>query len=377
MCAMTEQVLITGGAGFIGSFLTDYYVTQGYAVRILDNLDAQVHPHGPPAYLNPAAELIVADVRDKTALQRALTGVTIVIHAAAAVGVGQSMYKVQHYLDTNVGGTAALLEALIERKQALRKLIVFTSMTGYGEGLYQRPSDGAMLRVEVRTQAQIDRYGWEPIDPARGEVLTPVPTPEEAALLAQNVYALSKRYQEELALSLGAFYGIPTTCLRLFNVYGPRQALSNPYTGVLAIFLSRLLAGERPTVYEDGAQTRDFVSVHDVVQATVRAVQTPTSNGMVFNVGSGTLRTIADIARTLARLVGREELQPQITGQFRKGDIRHCLADLTRLQTVLGFTPQTAWEQSLQEIIAWSATAPRAADFQRVDQELRSFGIVS
>jgi dTDP-L-rhamnose 4-epimerase len=377
MCVMTEQVLITGGAGFIGSFLSDYYVEQGYSVRILDNLDAQVHPHGPPAYLNPAAELIVADVRDKAALHRALTDATVVIHAAAAVGVGQSMYKVQHYIDTNVGGTAALLEALIERKQTLRKLIVFTSMTGYGEGLYQRPGDGTRLRVGVRTQAQIDRYGWEPTDPEHGEVLTPVPTPEDAALLAQNVYALSKRYQEELALSLGEFYGIPTTCLRLFNVYGPRQALSNPYTGVLAIFLSRLLAGECPTVYEDGAQTRDFVSVHDVVQATARAVATPASNGMVFNVGSGTLRTIAEIARTLARLVGREDLEPQITGQFRKGDIRHCLADLTRLQTVLGFTPQTSWEQSLQEIIAWSATAPREADFQRVNQELRSFGIVS
>lgn len=374
---MSQQFLITGGAGFIGSFLTDHYVARGAQVRILDCLDPQVHPAGPPAYLMPEAELIVADVRDRVALHRALDGVEVVIHAAAAVGVGQSMYKVQHYIDANAGGTAALLEALIERKQQLRKLIVFTSMTGYGEGVYRRPSDGALLRVGVRTQEQIERFGWEPADPASGEPLEPAPTPEEAVPLAKNVYALSKRYQEELALSLGEFYSIPTTCLRLFNVYGPRQSLSNPYTGVLAIFLSRLLAGERPVVYEDGRQTRDFVSVHDVVRATALAVETPASDGMVLNVGTGTGRPIAAIAATLARLVGREELSPEVSGTFRKGDIRHCLADIGKLQATLGFTPTTDWERSLREIIAWSATAPRSDQFRQADKELRAHGIIS
>jgi dTDP-L-rhamnose 4-epimerase len=374
---VSDRVLITGGAGFIGSFLTDHYVARGAQVRILDSLDPQVHPTGRPAYLSPAAELLVADVRDKAALHRALDGVAVVIHAAAAVGVGQSMYKVQHYIDANAGGTAALLEALIERKQQLRKLIVFTSMTGYGEGMYRRPSDGALLRVDVRTQEQIDRHGWEPVDPQSGEVLVPAPTPEEAAPQAKNVYALSKRYQEELALSLGEFYGIPTTCLRLFNVYGPRQSLSNPYTGVLAIFLSRLLAGERPTVYEDGRQTRDFVSVHDVVRAAALAVEMPASDGMVLNVGTGTGRPIAAIAATLARLVGREELAPEVSGKFRKGDIRHCLADIGKLRATLGFAPETDWEQSLQEIITWSATAPRSDQFQQADRELRAHGIIS
>ncbi|NTW97209.1 MAG: NAD-dependent epimerase/dehydratase family protein [Oscillochloris sp.] len=373
---MPERVLITGGAGFIGSFLADHYLAQGAAVRVLDNLDPQVHSQGMPAYLAQDIDLHRADVRDTAALRVALEGVDVVIHAAAAVGVGQSMYRVQHYIDTNAGGTAALLDVLIERRQSLRKLIVFTSMTGYGEGLYRRPSDGALLRVDVRSQEQIDRWGWEPTDPTSGETLTPAPTPEGAAPMAKNVYALSKRYQEELALSLGEFYGFPTTCLRLFNVYGPRQSLSNPYTGVLAIFLSRLMAGEAPVVYEDGRQTRDFVSVHDVVRAAALAVETPASDGMVLNVGTGTGRPIAEIATTLARLIDRPEIAPRVGGQFRKGDIRHCLADISRLQATLGFTPQTNWEQSLQEIIAWSATAPRSDEFQQADRELRAHGII-
>ncbi len=373
---MPDRVLITGGAGFIGSFLADHYLAQGATVRILDNLDPQVHPQGRPDYLAADVDFHMADVRDKDALRRALEGVEVVIHAAAAVGVGQSMYRVQHYIDTNAGGTAALLDVLIERKQSLRKLIVFTSMTGYGEGLYRRPSDGVLLRVDVRTQEQIDRWGWEPVDPATGESLLPAPTPESSAPMAKNVYALSKRYQEELALSLGEFYGIPTTCLRLFNVYGPRQSLSNPYTGVLAIFLSRLMAGHAPVVYEDGQQTRDFVSVHDVVRAAALAVENPASDGMVLNVGTGTGRPIAEIASTLARLLSRAEITPTVSGQFRKGDIRHCLADIRQLQTTLGFTPQTDWEASLTEIINWSTTAPQQDSFQQADQELRAHGII-
>lgn len=374
---MSSQILITGGAGFIGSFLTDHFLANGYHVRILDNLDLQVHPHGRPEYLAADAELRIGTVRDKQAVADALEGVAIVIHCAAAVGVGQSMYRVQHYVDTNAGGMAALLEALIERKQQLQKLIVFTSMTGYGEGVYRRPSDGALLRVPTRTQADIARWGWDVADPQTGEVLEPQPTPEDSALLAQNVYALSKRWQEQLALSIGEAYDIPTTCLRLFNVYGPRQSLSNPYTGVLAIFLSRLLNGEQPVVYEDGQQSRDFVSVHDVVRATALAIASPATNSQVFNIGTGIARPVAEIARTLAQLVGREDLAPNITGQFRKGDIRHCTADLARSHNLLGFTPQANWEESLREIIAWSRTAAKVDNFAQVDQELRKHGLVS
>jgi dTDP-L-rhamnose 4-epimerase len=373
---LANTILITGGAGFIGSFLADHFLASGQSVRLFDTLDPQVHSQGKPDYLPSEAELIVGDVRDKAALHQALDGVDVVIHAAAAVGVGQSMYRVQHYIDTNAGGTATLLEALIERKQPLQKLLVFTSMTGYGEGMYRRPSDGALLRVPVRTSEHVAQHGWEPTDPDTGEVLVPAPTSEDAALMAKNVYALSKRYQEELALSLGRFYDIPTTCLRLFNVYGPRQSLSNPYTGVLAIFLSRLLAGEAPVVYEDGQQTRDFVSVHDVVRAAALAVASPDSNGRVFNVGTGVARPIADIASTLARLVGKDDIAPQITGQFRKGDIRHCVADTSNIRGALGWVPHTDWEASLREIIAWSISAPRSDNFDQAADELRAFGLV-
>jgi dTDP-L-rhamnose 4-epimerase len=249
-------------------------------------------------------------------------------------------------------------------------------MTGYGEGVYRRPSDGALLRIPVRTQEDIDRWGWEPVDKATGEVLEPAPTPEESALQAKNIYALSKRYQEELALSLGEFYDIPTVCLRLFNVYGPRQSLANPYTGVLAIFLSRLLANQQPVVYEDARQSRDFVSVHDVVRAAALAIDTDAVSGQVFNVGTGVARPVGEIATTLARLIGRDDIQPNITGQFRKGDIRHCLADMSRINAALGFAPTTDWEQSLREIIDWSSNAPRSDRFGDAEQELRKHGLV-
>jgi dTDP-L-rhamnose 4-epimerase len=373
---MHSNILITGGAGFIGSYLAEHFLAQGQFVRVLDNLDPQVHPLGRPAYLSPDVELILADVRDGSALTKALDGVVIVIHCAAAVGVAQSLYRVQHYIDTNAGGTAALLEALIARKQPLQKLVVFSSMTGYGEGVYRHPDTGMLVRVPVRTRADIKRWGWDIVDPERGTTLEPMPTPEDARLLARNVYALSKRYQEELALSLSDIYDIPTVCLRLFNVYGPRQSLSNPYTGVLAIFLSRLLQGESPIIYEDGRQSRDFVSVHDVVYATALAVDSPLSNGQIFNVGSGVARPIGVIARTLAQLIGREDLAPTITGQFRKGDIRHCIADITHIHSLLGFAPQTDWEQSLREIIAWAGTAPSADRSAQADRELRAHSLI-
>jgi dTDP-L-rhamnose 4-epimerase len=373
---MPQKILITGGAGFIGSFLTDYFLAQGNDVRILDNLDPQVHPTGRPDYLSNEIDFRHADVRNKEAIVDALDGIDVVVHCAAAVGVGQSMYRVQHYIDTNPGGTAVLLEALIERKQALRKLVVFTSMTGYGEGVYRRPSDNSLLRIPVRTEEDIQRWGWEPVDPQTGEVLVPAPTPEDSQLFAKNIYALSKRYQEELTLSISEFYNIPAVCLRLFNVYGPRQSLSNPYTGVLAIFLSRILAGQQPVVYEDGKQSRDFVSVHDVVRAAALAIENDAVSGQVFNVGTGIARPIAEIATTLARLLGREDIQPNITLQFRKGDIRHCLADISRINTALGFTPQTDWEQSLQEIIEWSFSAPRSDRFSDAENELRKHGLV-
>jgi len=370
------RVLVTGGAGFIGSFVVDRLLALGHAVRVLDSLDPQVHPAGRPAYLAPGVELLVGDVRDASRCDAALAGVDAVVHAAAAVGVAQSLYRVEHFVDVNVRGTATLLEALIRRRAPLARLVVLASMTGYGEGVYRRPSDGRLLRVDIRREEQIRRDGWEPVCPDTGERLTPAPTPEDAALLARNVYALTKRYQEELALGVGPVYGFPVVCLRLFNVYGPRQSLSNPYTGVLAIFLSRLLAGERPVVYEDGRQTRDFVSVHDVVDAIVAALEAPAAVGRVINVGTGVGRAVGDLARLLARLVGGAPVEPDVTGQYRAGDVRHCTGDITRASRLLGFAPRVAFEAGVTELLAWARSAEHADRFGRADRELREHGLL-
>jgi dTDP-L-rhamnose 4-epimerase len=371
------KVLVTGGAGFIGSFVVDGLLRAGHTVRVLDSLDPQVHPAGRPAYLAADAELVVGDVRDRATCERVLAGTDAVVHAAAAVGVAQSLYRVEHYVDVNVRGTGTLLDCLAADKATRRKLLVFTSMTGYGEGCYRRPSDGARLRVGIRSADDIAQHGWEPVCPETHEPLESVPTPEDAELQARNVYALTKRYQEELALSLGGVYGFPVVCLRLFNVYGPRQALTNPYTGVLAIFLSRLLAGEAPVVYEDGGQTRDFISVHDVAATAVQVLSTDRADGRVMNLGSGVARSIADIARELAPVVGRADLAPRVTGQFRSGDVRHCTADTARAQQLIGFAPQVAWRDGLAELLAWCRTSAADDRFGQAQDELATRGLLS
>jgi len=373
---MAQRILITGGAGFIGSFLTDHFLSRGDDVRILDSLDPQVHPQGRPPWCHRDVELVQADVRDKAAVAAALAGVQVVVHCAAAVGVGQALYRIRHYVDTNVTGTATLLEAMVESGTSFRKLLIPTSMTSYGEGVYRRPSDGALLRIDVRTEEGVRLFGWEPVDPASGERLEPVPTAEDAELRARSVYAYTKRYQEELALSLGRVYGIPVVCLRLFNVFGPRQALSNPYTGVLAIFLSRMLS-ERPLViYEDGLQTRDFVSVHDVVGAFAAAIACDAATNEVVNIGTGVPRTIAGIARELADFLGVAVLLDESSGQFRVGDVRHCFADIARAERLLDFAPERDFQSRLGEIVAWSETAATADAAIDADAELRSRGLV-
>jgi dTDP-L-rhamnose 4-epimerase len=369
------EILITGGAGFIGSHVAERLAALGARVTILDRLDPQVHPGGEPPWRPAAASLVVADVLDREPLRRALESADAVVHCAAAVGVAQSLYRPFAFASANVAGTALLLELLAERRRPLARLVLLGSNTEYGEGLYRRPSDGRLLRVTARTEDGIRRRGWEPACPDTGEPLEPVPTPESAALLAVNPYALTKRYQEELALALGSIHGLPVVCLRLFNVYGPRQSLANPYTGVLAIFLARLLAGEAPAVYEDGGQSRDFVSVHDVVEAVARALERPGLAGEVINVASGVPRRIADCARDLAAGLGVGIL-PAITGRFRSGDIRHCTADLTRAGERLEYAPRVSWEAGLAELVEWARAAPTADHFQSADAEMARRGLV-
>jgi dTDP-L-rhamnose 4-epimerase len=351
---MSGRVLITGGAGFIGSHLADELLEQGYRVRALDNLSEQVHGPGAsrPAYLHPEVELIRGDIRDPDAVRTALGdagGVDAVFHLAAMVGVGQSMYEIARYTGVNNLGTAVLLEALAERP--VGRLVVASSMSIYGEGLY-RNGRGELETGAERGLEQLKARDWE-VRGLDGEPLTPLPTPETKAPTLSSVYALSKYDQERMCLMVGRAYNIPTVALRFFNVYGTRQALSNPYTGVLAIFASRLLNGNPPLIFEDGRQMRDFVHVSDVARACRLALTAGAAGGQVFNIGSGRRYTVREIARALGEVLGREGIQPEITGKYRVGDIRHCFSDITLARRTLGYEPQMPLERGLLELSSW------------------------
>ena len=345
-----RRVLITGGAGFIGSHLADALLREGDEVRVLDPLVEQVHNgDGRPDYLDPQVELLVGDVRDRRAVDRALEGVDAVVHLAARVGVGQSMYEIVDYAAVNTTGTATLLEALLDRP--VGRLLVASSMSVYGEGLYAS-RDGSPVVVAERTREQVEGRKWDPVG-ADGQELTPIPTPETKPPANSSVYALTKYDQERLCLLFGAAYGVPATALRLFNVYGTRQALSNPYTGVLAFFASRLLNDRAPLVYEDGCQRRDFVSVRDVARAFVLALDGHAA-GDVVNVGSGDDVSVLQIADALGRVLGKE-IEPEVTGKARTGDVRHCFADVSRARELLGYEPQVRLEEGLAELTEWLA----------------------
>ena len=370
---MAQQILITGGAGFIGSHLADALLARGHRVRALDNLAPQVHGRsaGRPPYLDDAVELMVGELRDRATVRRALAGVEVVYHLAAAVGVGQSMYQIAHYVGTNNLGTAVLLEALAEHP--VERLIVASSMSVYGEGAYHDTFGRPCIPTE-RSLDQLKAGDWEP-RAADGGRLHPVPTPETKSPSLASVYALSKYDQERLCLLVGRAYGIATTALRLFNVYGPRQALSNPYTGVLAIFASRLLNGNRPSVYEDGAQRRDFVSVYDVATAFRLAMDHPDSAGRVLNIGSGRSYTVREIAERAAAAVGRDDLRPVLTGKYRVGDIRHCFADIGEAQAALGYRPTVPLEEGLADLATWLEGQEAADRVDEASAELASRGL--
>jgi dTDP-L-rhamnose 4-epimerase len=348
---VTKRILITGGAGFIGSHVSDEMISHGYQVRVLDNLSPQVHgdEHGGPSYLDPDVELRIGDVRDANAVRQALAGVDAVCHFAASVGVGQSMYRISDYCGVNDLGTAVLLESLLQHP--VERLIVASSMSIYGEGLYRDAAGNSYERVE-RMLHRLKVGDWEP-RAAGGEVLTPVPTPETKIPSLASIYALSKYTQERMCLVVGKAYHIPTVALRFFNVYGPRQALSNPYTGVLAIFASRIINGNRPLIYEDGRQKRDFVSVHDVARACRLALEAPAGDGGVFNVGSGNAYTVLEIAENVVQALGQDGITPEIIGKYRMGDIRHCFADISLSREILGFQPRVPLNEGLVELAMW------------------------
>lgn len=357
------HALITGGAGFIGSHLCDRLLKADWEVTALDCLSPQVHAdaelddEGWPVYLDRRVRRIRGDVLDDGVLEAALTGVTHVTHLAASVGVGQSMTNIVDYTRNNTLGAAVLLEVLSRRRHTVERLVVASSMSIYGEGAYRRGD--TLVAPEPREAAQLQERRWEmELD---GETLTPLPTPEDKPLQPSSIYAINKRDHEEMFLAVGRALQIPTVALRLFNVYGSRQALSNPYTGVAAIFIGRLLNDEAPLIFEDGEQKRDFVHVQDVADAFAAALEDDARLWAALNIGSGEARSVRDIAETLAHLLGKD-IAPRVLNRFRVGDVRHCFADISHARKVLGFRPKRAFGEGMAELIDWVSRVAKPTD---------------
>ena len=347
------HVLVTGGAGFIGSHIVDLLIAEGYEVTVVDNLSEQVHD-GPPSYLNDHAEYVWGDVRDRELMTELLEKVDMLSHQASAVGVSQSMYEIEEYTEVNTLGTARILDIIANEEIDLEKIVVASSMSIYGEGQYYCPSCQRNRSPTVRDSGDLEEKVWDQHCSKCNTGLEPRPTPEDTQLNGSSIYAITKKTQEELVLSFGRAYDIPSIALRYFNVYGSRQSLRNPYAGVCAIFTSRIKNGNPPMVFEDGEQLRDFIHVSDVARANCAAIEAPVSDEAI-NIGTGDPIAIKDLAKALRQQFGMDDkLDIQITNNYRAGDVRQCYADPTKAKDLLGFEPTVDFESGLEEFITWS-----------------------
>jgi dTDP-L-rhamnose 4-epimerase len=376
-----SKVLVTGGCGFIGSHTVDLLIDRGYDVTILDNLEPQVHGENAkiPDYANKNAKIILDDFRNRELLKKVLIEIDAVIHLAAMVGVGQSMYQIERYVDTNTAGSAMLLDAIVNSKHNLKKLLVASSMSMYGEGKYYCEECRIDVYPPLRSERQLKAKQWEPLCPTCHSPLIPKPTDEDKPLMPTSIYAMTKHHQEEMFLLIGKTYKVPAIALRYFNAFGSRQALSNPYTGCAAIFTSRILNNKSPYIFEDGKQTRDFIHVKDVARANVTAMESNNANYEAINIGTGKPISIGGLAETLAELYGKKNLKPEISEEYRKGDIRHCYADTTKAQKLMNFAPQISLTEGLKELREWSETQKGKAteSFDKAFKELKEKHLVS
>jgi dTDP-L-rhamnose 4-epimerase len=370
-----KRILVTGGAGFVGSHTVDALIRSGHDVVVYDNIIEQVHSNGFPSYMSTEAEFMQGDVCDLHRLTRAVRGADIIFHLAAAVGVGQSMYQIADYIAVNTGGTANLLQAILDSHSQPEKIVVASSMSIYGEGEYICVNCGVMAPL-VRNQEQLQRKQWEVACSQCGHTLLPSPTREQKPLHCSSIYALSKKDQEEMCLLFGRTYQLPVVALRYFNIFGVRQALSNPYTGVVAIFASRLLNAKSPLVFEDGSQLRDFVSVEDIVRANLLAMNSSDANGLAINIGSGQPVSIREIAAGLASLLDIE-VPVEVTGKYRAGDIRHCYADISTASRVLGYKPTVCSADGLARLVEWLKEQPAEDHVADAMQRLEVRGLVA
>jgi len=372
------KILVTGGAGFIGSHLVDKLLDRGHEVRIFDNLDPQVHGDGQkiPSYLNREAQFILGDIRDREALKRALEDVEAVYHEASAVGVGQSMYQIQKYTHVNTLGTANLLDILVNEKNRVQKLILASSMSNYGEGKY-RCNQCGVVYPRLRSLEQLKMCDWEVRCPSCQSSVSSLLTDEEKPLFPTSVYATTKRDQEEMFCEIGLAYNIPTVVLRYFNVYGPRQALANPYTGVIAIFSNCILGRQLPVIFEDGLQTRDFTHVQDIVQANLLALEKHKMGVGIFNVGTGRPTNLLQLFDALRRALSIPDGEPVgVEGRFRAGDIRHCYADISQIRAGLGFSPQVSLDSGIKDLTDWLQSQSPSNVAAMAMSELEAKGLV-
>ncbi|HLF02830.1 MAG TPA: NAD-dependent epimerase/dehydratase family protein [Anaerolineales bacterium] len=353
------KILVTGGAGFIGSHTVDWLLARGHTARILDNLTPPVHLAGQwPAYLpTDHVETILGDVRDRSAWEAALAGVDTVIHLAAYQDYLPDFSKFFH---VNCAGTALMYEIIVEKKLPIRKVVIGSSQASYGEGKYACPVDGVVYPGQ-RSETQLRARDWEVKCPQCGGALQWQVTPEAALVNPANAYGMSKFAQEMLAINLGKRYNIPTVGMRYSIVQGPRQSFRNAYSGALRIFAMQALAGQRPTVYEDGQQIRDFVYVGDVAQANLLVLEDDRANHEAFNVGGGKGITVEEFARVMIHASGRD-LKPHITQEYRFGDTRHIFSDVSKLRA-LGWEPTGSVEQNCREYIEWATKQPDFRDY--------------
>lgn len=362
---MFHHVLITGGAGFIGSRLARRLADAGHTVTVLDALIPQVHGSDPVTTspllrsLDGVATVLEGSVTSVDALRRAIDGVDVIVHLAAETGTGQSMYEIDRYVETNVGGTAKLLDILTNQKHSVRRLVIASSRSIYGEGAY-RTADGRTVYPAHREDAAMAAGDFEVHAAGEGE-LQLIPTDEDSKLHPSSVYGITKQMQESLIMTVAPTVGIEPVSLRYQNVYGPGQSLKNPYTGILSIFSTLIRQGKEINIFEDGLESRDFVYIDDVVEATFLATTEAAAAGGVFNVGSGVATTVNEVVAALFAAFG-SEVPTRVSGNYRLGDIRHNVADTSRLRDRLGFEPTVSFRDGVSRFVEWVLSEPVEGD---------------
>lgn len=369
-----KTCLITGGLGFIGLNVTRDLIHYGWNVTLLDNLSPQIHGEvpciGDPVLESPRVEVLRGDVRDAALLKTALLRADAVIHLAAETGTAQSMYQVAHYNAVNSQATALLMDILANEPHSIRKIVLASSRAIYGEGAYRCGEHGAVFPYP-RTLKEFQAGLWDPRCPLCQNAIHVIPTAESAPPRPASIYAATKLAQEDLVRISGAALNIDTVVLRLQNVYGAGQSLHNPYTGLLSIFSTRIRRGMSLPVFEDGRESRDFVHVKDVARAFRLALASDAVNGTIVNIGAGKPTSIMEIANLLNDML-QGKIRPEVTGQYRLGDIRHCYADLTQAHNLLGYSPEISMEKGLEQFVDWVLSQPLPDDGQdKANEELR------